>query len=64
MKDRKTTTVHVNVPSDILELFDKAFPSCRSRFVNNALRLATSDRALFDRIFFCDIVENATIRID
>lgn len=48
----KTKTVHVNVLIDNLETFDKLYPSARSRFINNAIALAVSDRKFFDSIFY------------
>lgn len=54
----KTTTVHVNIDKDVLRLFDEAYPSCRRRFIENAMKLATTDKIFFDKIFFKDIYSN------
>lgn len=50
-------TCHFNIPRDIVELFDKAYPSCRTRFVVNAMRVATADRDTFEKIFFYDLLK-------
>lgn len=55
---KKTTTIHININDETLELFDSAFPSCRRRFIQNAMDLALKNKELFDRIFFCDIIQN------
>lgn len=48
----KTKTVHTNVLIDNITTFDKLYPSARTRFINNAIALAVSDRNFFDSIFF------------
>lgn len=55
-RKNKTVTVHVNVDAQVIDNFNMLYPRCRSRFICNALRLATTDKLLFDRIFFCDII--------
>ena len=57
-KKNKTVTVHTNVDSKVIDNFNMLYPRCRTRFINNALRLATTDKLLFDKIFFCDILES------
>lgn len=52
MNNQNKTTIHINIDKDILSLFDKCYPHSRSRFISNALELASSDKALFERIFF------------
>lgn len=50
-------TMTVTTNRDVLQAFDLQYPRCRSRFIDNALKLATNDRDLFDKIFFCDIMQ-------
>lgn len=57
-KNNKTVTVHTNVDSKVIDNFNLLYPRCRTRFINNALRLATIDKILFDKIFFCDILNS------
>lgn len=54
---RKTTTVHTNVDTELLQIFDQAFPACRRRFIENAIQLATTDKDFFDRVFFKDLLK-------
>lgn len=51
----KTTTLHINVSKKDIELFDKLYPSCRRRFVQNAIHLTLNDKVFFDKIFFNSI---------
>lgn len=51
-----TTTVHVNISDSVLELFDRQFPSCRRRFIQNALEMANNSKDVFDKIFFKDLL--------
>lgn len=48
----KTITLHVNVDKHDVELFDKLYPSCRRRFIQNAIHLTLNDKVFFDKIFF------------
>lgn len=54
---KKTTTVHTNINTELLNLFDKAYPACRRRFIENAMQLATTDKEFFDRVFFKDLLK-------
>lgn len=54
---KKTTTVHTNIDSELLKIFDQAFPACRRRFIENAIQLATTDKEFFDRVFFKDLLK-------
>lgn len=56
-----TLTVHVNIDKQVLELFDRQYKSCRTRFIRNAMKLANKDRDLFDKIFFCDLLSNSDV---
>lgn len=55
MAKEHTTTVHVNIPDSILKQFDSVFPSCRTRFITNAMRIAANNKTVFDKIFFCNL---------
>lgn len=55
--DRKRT-YHVFVDKSIGDSFEQAYPHCRSRFITNAMKLCLSDKNLFDKIFFCDLLSN------
>lgn len=54
---KKTTTVHTNIDSELLQIFDQAYPACRRRFIENAIQLATTDKEFFDRVFFKDLLK-------
>lgn len=56
-----TLTVHVNIDKQVLELFDRQYKSCRTRFIRNAMKLANKDRDLFDKIFFCDLLSTSDV---
>lgn len=50
--------VHPFVDRHISEQFEQQYPHCRSRFIENAMKLCLSDKKLFDKIFFCDLLSN------
>lgn len=52
----KKVTFHINVDKQLAERFEKAYPRCRTRLIENLLRLVCDDKDLFDRIFFCDLL--------
>lgn len=54
-------TLHTNIEKDIVELFNRQYKGCRTRFIQNAMKLANSDRDLFDKIFFCDLLSNSNV---
>lgn len=58
MKNQKTKTIHVNVDSNELDLFNKMFPAAKTRFVQNAIHLAVCDKNFFDKIFWCNLMVN------
>lgn len=58
MPKNDKVTLHVNVDRQILDNFEKMYPRCRSRLVQNLLKLVCDDKILFDKIFFCDILSN------
>lgn len=60
----KTVTVHVNVPENTVELFNRQYKGCRSRFIRNAMKLANRDKDLFDKIFFCDLLSSHNVDND
>lgn len=49
-------TVHIYLRREVRDMFSRLYPNCLSRFVENALILASSDKNVFDRIFFKDIL--------
>lgn len=51
-------TLHVNVEKQILDNFEKIYPRCRTRLIQNVLKLVCEDKILFDKIFFCDMLKN------
>ena len=57
MRENKVT-LHINVDKSIVDNFEKIYPRCRSRLVTNLFRLVISDRDLFERIFFCDLLKS------
>lgn len=63
MAKEHTTTVHANIPDSILNQFDAAYPSCRTRFISNAMRIAANNKTVFDKIFFCDLLNVADSNI-
>lgn len=63
MAKEHTTTVHTNIPDSVLKQFDLVYPSCRTRFITNAMRIAANNKAVFDKIFFCDLLNVADSNI-
>lgn len=53
------TTVHVNIDKSVLEQFEKLYPHCRKRFIENCFRSANISKDVFDRIFFMDLLKDA-----
>lgn len=53
--NQNKTTIHLYIDKQIMKNFEAAFPRCRSRFLENALALATKDKIFFDKIFFKDM---------
>ena len=58
MRQRDKVTLHVNVDRQVLDNFEKIYPRCRSRLIQNLLKLVCDDKILFDKIFFCDMLKN------
>lgn len=56
MKKSDKITLHCNIERSVLERFDKAYPHCRTRFVENAFLCALEDKIVFDKIFFKDLL--------
>lgn len=63
MPKEHTTTVHVNIPDSILKQFDSAYPTARTRFITNAMRIASNNQTVFDKIFFCNLLHVADSNI-
>lgn len=52
-KNNNLITIHVNIDKSVHDLYNKmAGPKQITRFVNNAMKLAVNNPALFDYIFF------------
>lgn len=58
MQQREKVTLHVNVDKNVLDNFEKLYPRCRTRLIQNLLKLVLDDKILFDKIFFCDMLKN------
>lgn len=58
MQQREKVTLHVNVDKNVLDNFEKFYPRCRTRLIQNLLKLVLDDKILFDKIFFCDMLKN------
>lgn len=58
MSNNDKVTLHVNVERQVLDNFEKMYPRCRSRLIQNLLKLVLDDKILFDKIFFCDMFKN------
>lgn len=58
MKLKNNKQIHIYVDERIRDDFERNYPHCRSRFVENAMKLALKDKDIFDKIFFCDIMTN------
>lgn len=56
--NNNTTTVHVNIDKSVLEQFEKLYPHCRKRFIENAFRSANISKDVFDKIFFMDLLSS------
>lgn len=54
-------TLHVNVNRDLVQKFDNLYPSSRTRFIENAIKLSLNDRMFFERIFFCDLLNGSSL---
>lgn len=53
-----SVTMHVNINKDVLEAFDKLYPTCRRRFTERCLALAIEDNLFFERVFFNHLLKN------
>lgn len=58
MQSRDKVTLHVNVDKKVLDNFEQIYPRCRTRLIQNLLKLVCEDKLLFDKIFFCDMLKN------
>lgn len=60
MTERKNNRVTISTTIDktIALNFDKLYPHCRARFIQNCMDMATNSRKFFDRTFFRDIIQS------
>lgn len=49
--------IHVTCDKDLLDLFQRLYPSTLTRFIQQALKLACKDKELFMKIFFSNLEE-------
>lgn len=63
MDKSKTVTVHTNVDKNVLELFDKMYPTCRTRLIQNVLYLCTTKKEIFDKIFFYELLKDSNLAL-
>lgn len=43
---------HLFLPKADIEMFQRLYPHCQTRFFGNCLKLALNDSSFFDKIFF------------
>lgn len=43
---------HLYAESDVLDTFQRLYPSCLKRFLENAIKIANNDEKMFDTIMF------------
>ena len=55
--NNNSVTIHINVKRENIEQFEKLYPRCRRRFIENAIRSANLSKDIFDRIFFMDLLK-------
>lgn len=52
----KKRTFHIYLDRDIAEMFERLYPHCRSRFIENAMKLANNSQVSFDKIMFSSVL--------
>lgn len=52
MKQRDKAVYHLYIDGKIKDMFQRLYPSCQTRFLENCLRLACNDKTFFDKMFF------------
>lgn len=48
--------IHLNIDDDLKKRFEQCYPHCRSRFIENCLKKALTDRNFFDKVFFMELL--------
>lgn len=48
--------IHPYVDSGVCERFERLYPHTRSRFIENAMRLALNNSKFFDEVFFSELL--------
>lgn len=56
LESKRKVTLHVNVDSEMIKLFDAAYPAARTRFIQNAIEVALSDKLFFDKVFWKNLL--------
>lgn len=51
-----TVTVHANVDRVTVDLFERLYPRCRTRFINLCMKKATESKVFFDKVFFSELL--------
>lgn len=51
----KSKQINVSIPADIYNNYMRLYRGTLSRFVRNALELATQDKDIFNLIFFSEV---------
>lgn len=46
--------IHLQVKHEVKEQFERTYPGCRTRFLQNCLQIALTDKSFFDKVFFTD----------
>lgn len=46
--------IHLQVKNEVKEQFERTYPGCRTRFLQNCLLIALTDKSFFDKVFFID----------
>lgn len=54
-KPSGTITVHANVDRTIVDLFNRMYPRCLTRFIRSCMSTAVNDKVFFDKMFFPDV---------
>lgn len=55
-REQTSNSYYFRIDKTVIQDFEKVYPHCRSRFCELAMKLACSDKKLFDKIFFSPIM--------
>lgn len=48
----KSVVFSTSISQEEANMFDSLYPSCRSRYIRNAIKMANQDKAFFNKVFF------------